>query len=148
TVPAGTTIALVVFNVSVAPAGQGTVYQLIFDQDIFCQQQGSPTPSPSGTPSPTPSGTPTPSCPPNPPPPPGTCTSYEAESCNNTLTGSAFVLNCPTCSGGQKVGFVGNNSGTLQFNDVFAVAPGRYSVTIAYTNGDPVRYALLSVNGN
>ena len=47
----------------------------------------------------------------------GTCISYEAESGNNTLTGSAFVLSCPTCSGGQKVGFVGNNSGTLQFND-------------------------------
>jgi hypothetical protein len=46
------------------------------------------------------------------------------------------------------VGYVGNNSGTLQFNGVSAVAPGRYSVTISYTNGDPVRYALLSVNGN
>jgi len=43
---------------------------------------------------------------------------------------------------------VGNNSGTLQFNQVNAVAPGRYSVTISYTNGDPVRYALLSVNGS
>ena len=31
---------------------------------------------------------------------------------------------------------------------MFAVAPGRYSVTISYTNGDPVRYALLSVNGS
>jgi hypothetical protein len=46
-----------------------------------------------------------------------------------------------------KVGFVGNNSGTLQFDAVGAVAPGRYTVTIDYTNGDPVRYALLSVNG-
>src|SRR5262249_270758 len=89
TVPPATTIALVVFNVNVAPAGQGTVYQLISDQDIFCQQQGTPTPSPSGTPSgtpsPTPSGTPTPGCTPNPTPTPGVCTSYEAESCNNTL---------------------------------------------------------------
>lgn len=149
TVPAQTTIALVVFNVNLFPGGQGTAYELLFDQDIFCQQ-GSPTPSPSGTPTPsaTPSGTPSPSCTPNPIPTPGTCTGYEAESCNNTLTGSAFILNCPTCSGGEKVGYVGNNSGTLQFNDVFAVAPGRYSVTIAYTNGDPVRYALLSVNNN
>jgi hypothetical protein len=47
-----------------------------------------------------------------------------------------------------KVGFVGNNSGTLQFDAVGAVAPGRYTVTIDYTNGDPVRYALLSVNGS
>jgi hypothetical protein len=43
---------------------------------------------------------------------------------------------------------VGNNSGTLQFNAVGAVAPGRYTVTIDYTNGDAVRYALLSVNGS
>jgi hypothetical protein len=108
----------------------------------------SPTPIPTGTPSASPTGTPSPTCTPNSTPTPGVCTSYEAESCNNTLTGSAFVLNCPTCSGGQKVGYVGNNSGTLQFNGVFAVAPGRYSVTISYTNGDPVRYALLSVNGS
>jgi len=58
------------------------------------------------------------------------------------------VLNCPTCSGGAKVGYVGSNSGTLQFNGVSAIAPGRYSVTICYLNGDAVRYALLSVNGS
>ena len=98
------------------------------------------TQTPTSSPSPTASGTPTPT-------PPGSCISYEAETSNNTLTGSAVVLNCPTCSGGLKVGYVGNNSGTLQFNNVSAVAPGRYSVTISYTNGDPVRYALLSVNG-
>jgi hypothetical protein len=109
-----------------------------FNQDIFCQ-----TPSPTGTPSatPTPSSTASPT-----PPPPGSCISYEAE--DNTLTGSAVPLNCPTCSGGQKVGYVGNNSGTLQFNGVSAIAPGRYSMTICYTNGDAVRYALLSVNGS
>ncbi len=116
-----------------------------------------PTPTPSGTPTSTP-GCPTPSATPAPtgtpsstatatPTSPGACISYEAETSNNTLTGSAVVLNCPTCSGGLKVGYVGNNSGTLQFNGVSAIAPGRYSMTIAYANGDPVRYALLSVNG-
>jgi hypothetical protein len=45
------------------------------------------------------------------------------------------------------VGYVGNNSGTLQFNDVTANTPGSNVVTIWYTNGDAVRYALLSVNG-
>jgi hypothetical protein len=99
------------------------------------------------TPTPTATATPSPTATECPRPTPGSCISYEAESSNNTLTGSAFVLSCPTCSGGQKVGYVGNNSGTLQFNGVGAVAPGRYSVTICYTNGDPVRYALLSVNG-
>jgi hypothetical protein len=43
---------------------------------------------------------------------------------------------------------VGNNSGTLQFNNVTANAPGSNVVTIWYTNGDAVRYALLSVNGS
>ena len=37
---------------------------------------------------------------------------------------------------------------TLQFNAIGIVVPGRHSVTISYTNGDAVRYALLSVNGN
>jgi hypothetical protein len=111
---------------------------------------GTPTPTPAatGTPSPTPSGTPSPSCTPNSSPTPGACTTYEAESCNNTLTGSAFVLNCPTCSGGQKVGYVGSNSGTLEFDFVGVVAPGNHTVTICYLNGDAVRYALLSVNGS
>ena len=107
------------------------------NQDIFCQ-----TPTPTATATSSPSAT---ECP---RPTPGTCVSYEAESDNNTLTGSAFVLSCPTCSGGEKVGYVGNNSGTLQFNAIGIVVPGRQSVTISYTNGDAVRYALLSVNGN
>lgn len=136
TVPASTTIALVVFNVNVSPAGQGTLYQLILDQDTLCQQ---------ATPTPTPTATPSPSATECPRPTPGTCTSYEAES--NTLTGSAFALSCPTCSGGEKVGYVGNNSGTLQFNAVGVVVPGNHTLTICYTNGDAVRYALLSVNG-
>ena len=108
-----------------------------FNEDIFCQ-----TPTPTATATPSPSAT---ECP---RPTPGSCTSYEAESDNNTLEGSAFVLSCPTCSDGFKVGYVGNNSGTLQFNGVAAIAPGRYSVTICYTNGDAVRYALMSVNGS
>jgi hypothetical protein len=79
---------------------------------------------------------------------PRPCPSYEAESPDNTLTGGAVVQNCPTCSGGADVRYVGNNSGTLQFNDVTANATGPYTVTIYYTNGDAVRYALLSVNGS
>ena len=94
------------------------------------------TPSASATPTPSATGTPTPA--------PGACTSYEAESA--TLAGGAVVLNCPTCSNGQEVGFVGSNSGTLEFN-VSAATSGNYSVTICYLNGDAVRYALLSVNG-
>ena len=112
---------------------------------------GTPTPTATGTPSPTATGTPspiataTPSATASSTPTPGSCTSYEAES--GTLAGGAVVLNCPTCSGGEKVGYVGNNSGTLQFNGVSAITTGPHSVTICYLNGDAVRYALLSVNG-
>jgi alpha-galactosidase-like CBM13-containing protein len=115
-----------------------------FNQDIFCQ---TPTPTTTATPSPTATATPSPTATACSIPTPGACTSYEAESSNNTLEGSAFVLSCPTCSGGFKVGYVGSNSGTLQFNGVGVVAPGNHTVTICYTNGDAVRYALLSVNG-
>jgi alpha-galactosidase-like CBM13-containing protein len=122
-----------------------------FNQDIFCQ---TPTPTATATPSPTVTATPSPiaTATPSPSgtcsiPTPGACTSYEAESSNNTLEGSAFVLSCPTCSGGLKVGYVGNNSGTLQFNGVGVVVAGNHTVTICYLNGDAVRYALLSVNG-
>jgi hypothetical protein len=45
---------------------------------------------------------------------------------------------CSTCSGGQKVGFVGNG-GTLTFNGVTAATSGTYQVTIAYCSGDPGR---------
>jgi hypothetical protein len=78
---------------------------------------------------------------------PRPCTSYEAESSDNTIAGGAVIQSCPACSGGEDVGFVGNNSGTLQFNGVTANASGRLNVRIWYTNGDAVRYALLSVNG-
>jgi hypothetical protein len=76
------------------------------------------------------------------------CPSYEAESPDNTITGGAGIQSCPTCSGGAEVVYVGNNSGTLQFNNVAANATHSYVVTIWYLNGDAVRYALLSVNGS
>jgi hypothetical protein len=74
--------------------------------------------------------------------------SSEAESIPpNTVRGSATPLPCLTCSGGFDVRFVGNNSGTLQFNNVTAGVPGSNVITIWYANGDAARYALLSVNG-
>src|SRR3989440_8080385 len=72
--------------------------------------------------------------------------SYEAEASGNTLAGGAKVANCSACSGGKKVGFVGNNAGTLQFNGVSAAAAGSATLTIAYASGS-ARNATLSVNG-
>jgi hypothetical protein len=74
--------------------------------------------------------------------------SYEAEAGNNTLAGGAVTASCGTCSGGNKVGYVGNNSGTLQFNSISANATGNYTLTIYYLNGESsARNATLSVNG-
>jgi hypothetical protein len=71
---------------------------------------------------------------------------YEAESGSNALAGGARVANCSACSGGKKVGFVGNNAGTLQFNGVSAAAAGSATLTITYASGT-ARNATLSVNG-
>ena len=78
----------------------------------------------------------------------GGVTSYEAEAAGNTLAGGAGVVSCSTCSGGNKVGNVGNNSGTLQFNALNAASAGNYTLTIYYINGDAAaRNATISVNG-
>jgi Alpha galactosidase A/Alpha galactosidase C-terminal beta sandwich domain/NPCBM-associated, NEW3 domain of alpha-galactosidase/Alpha-galactosidase, CBM13 domain len=79
--------------------------------------------------------------------PPPLATSYEAESPANTLAGGAVVQTCTTCSGGKKVGFVGNG-GTLTFNSVTVASSGTYQVTIAYCDGSATgRQATVSVNG-
>ena len=36
---------------------------------------------------------------------------------DDIIAGGAEIQSCPNCSGGFDVGFVGNNSGTLQFNE-------------------------------
>ncbi|MEK5645618.1 hypothetical protein BK138_30125 [Paenibacillus rhizosphaerae] len=88
---------------------------------------------------------------PDPPVTPGTPTSgavtYEAEAPGNTLGGSAVVASCATCSGGSKVGYLGNGSGTLRFNGITAPSAGDYTLTIHYLNGEVSRSAVLSVNG-
>ncbi len=75
-------------------------------------------------------------------------TSYEAEAAGNTLAGGAVVSACGPCSGGNKVGYVGNNAGTLQYNGVSAASTGNYTLTMFYANGDTVaRNVTVSVNG-
>jgi len=78
---------------------------------------------------------------------PPLATSYEAEAAANTIAGGAGAAACPTCSGGEKVGFVGEG-GTLTFNGVSVPAAGTYQVTIAYLDGSATgRQADVSVNG-
>jgi Alpha-galactosidase len=80
-------------------------------------------------------------------PPPAGPTFYEAESSANTIAGGASVSSCAACSGGKKVGYVGNG-GTLTFNKVTAPTTGSYTVVIYYLNGPPERDAMVSVNGD
>jgi alpha galactosidase A-like protein/alpha galactosidase C-like protein/alpha-galactosidase-like CBM13-containing protein/alpha-galactosidase-like protein len=78
---------------------------------------------------------------------PPLATSYEAEAAANTIAGGAGATACSTCSGGQKVGFVGEG-GTLTFNSVTVPSAGTYQVTIAYLDGSATgRQADVSVNG-
>lgn len=70
-------------------------------------------------------------------------TTYEAEAA--TLAGGARVAGCAACSGGQKVGYVGADSGTLTFANVVADVAGPATLSIQYVSGSP-RSAELQVN--
>lgn len=70
---------------------------------------------------------------------------YEAEDPGNVLSGNASAGDCHGCSGGQKVGFLGQG-GAVEFADVHAPEAGTYRLTFSYTSGDP-RDIRVSVNG-
>lgn len=75
-------------------------------------------------------------------------TTYLAASA--TLAGGAVVQSCSACTGGQKVGYVGNASGTLTYTGVTATKAGVYPVQIVYcdgTSGTAGRSATFTVNG-
>ncbi|SDW85045.1 DUF4832 domain-containing protein [Paenibacillus sp. CF384] len=77
-----------------------------------------------------------------------TSIAIEAESAANTLAGGAIVVSCSSCAGGSKVGYVGNNSGTLQFNRINVATAGTYTLILSYVNGDTTaRAARIHVNG-
>jgi hypothetical protein len=73
-------------------------------------------------------------------------TRYLAVASANTLAGGAVVSEVPNASGGLKVGYIGM-AGTLTFNNIVVPAPGTYTATFLYYNGDPSRVADISVNG-
>ncbi|MFD9702459.1 DUF4832 domain-containing protein [Lentzea sp. NPDC059081] len=75
----------------------------------------------------------------------GTTSGYEAESTGNTLSGGAVVSACGGCSGGSKVGYLGNG-GTLTFNDVDGGAGGTRTVTLHYASPE-ARNARIQANG-
>jgi hypothetical protein len=58
---------------------------------------------------------------------------YEAEAAGNTRTGGALVASCSGCSGGSKVGYLGNGA-TLAFTDVAGGSGGTRAVTVYYAS--------------
>jgi alpha-galactosidase len=75
----------------------------------------------------------------------GIGSTHEAEFSGNTLAGSAVTAPCASCSGGKKVGFLGNG-GTLTFNTVYVSTAGTYTLNIAYSSAE-TRSLSLRVNG-
>ncbi|MFK0115257.1 DUF4832 domain-containing protein [Streptomyces sp. NPDC090994] len=70
---------------------------------------------------------------------------YEAEAGGNTLTGTAVVADCADCSGGAKVGYLGNGA-TLTFPRVDGGDGGTRQVTVHYTTA-VARSATVQING-
>src|SRR6185437_5710288 len=74
-------------------------------------------------------------------------THIEAEASANTLAGAAVIASCSACSGGKKVGYIGNGAANyVTINNISESAAGNYTLTVAYVlNGS--RSFYLSVNG-
>ncbi len=84
----------------------------------------------------------------------GNFSTYEAESSSNTLGGSAVIQSCSACSGSKDVGYIGDGSGTLTFNNVNVSSAGSHRLSISYIDGDSSTYGIgtyrtasISING-
>jgi alpha-galactosidase len=77
----------------------------------------------------------------------GSGTHIEAEASGNTVAGAAVVATCSACSGGKKVGYIGNGAANyVTINNITESAAGSYPLTLAYLlNGS--RSFYVSVNG-
>ena len=91
---------------------------------------------------------------PSPSPSPFTPTTYEAESGQNTLTGSATVIDYPGASGGRLVHDIGawgsaKGDGALRFNNVVVPATGTYVLTFFFANlnNEPTRTVVITASG-
>jgi alpha-galactosidase len=79
--------------------------------------------------------------------PPGFVYVGEGEAWWNTFSGSTRSGNCPACSGGQKLRFIGNSPNNyVVFTDVTVDAAGDYPMLVDYTL-DGSRSFWISVNG-
>ncbi|MFC5827780.1 carbohydrate-binding protein [Nonomuraea insulae] len=76
----------------------------------------------------------------------GTAAQYEAEAAGNTLTGGAVTAACTACSGGAKVGYIGNGD-TLKVNGVAGGTGGTRTITIAYTTAEARTFTIAAGGG-
>lgn len=84
---------------------------------------------------------------------------YEAEAAENTLAGTASIVDDPAASGGKYVGGIGGGAGSyLQFNNITTAGDGPYRMVITFANAEfrgghaynsqvVDRFAEISVNG-
>jgi hypothetical protein len=78
--------------------------------------------------------------------PSGSTGGSTAEAEAGSIAGAAKIASCSACSGGQKVGFIGNGSANFVTLNVTPSASGSRTLTISYTlNGS--RSFFISVNG-
>ncbi|WP_245601682.1 NPCBM/NEW2 domain-containing protein [Hamadaea tsunoensis] len=77
----------------------------------------------------------------------GSTAAYEAEASSSTLAGAAVLATCAGCSGGQKVGWIGNGTANyVTLTGVQAATAGSKTLTIYYLV-DGTRSFSVSVNG-
>jgi alpha-galactosidase len=74
-------------------------------------------------------------------------TKIEAEAPGNTIAGAARIASCPACSGGQKVGFIGNGAANfVTINNINESTAGTKTLTFAYLVSG-TRSFFISVDG-
>jgi hypothetical protein len=62
---------------------------------------------------------------------------YEAESVQNTLGGTAVVIDDPTASGGKYVGGIGNGAANfLEFHNIIVSQSGLYRMVVHFSNAE------------
>jgi alpha-galactosidase len=76
-----------------------------------------------------------------------TATRIEAEDPGNTIAGAAVIAGCSACSGGKKVGYIGNGAANyVTVNNIDESAAGSHTITISYLLSGS-RSFYVSVNG-
>jgi len=77
----------------------------------------------------------------------GGSTTVEAEDSGNTIAGAAKVATCTACSGGHKVGYIGNGAANyVTVNGITESAAGSHTLTFSYLVSG-TRSFSISVNG-